>query len=340
MSAPGPFVADLEAAGIRHVPLDPRHPGHGPGPRPGRGRGELYRHPARPAARHPAHPQPEAGLVRPPGRPRLARVPGRGQHGARPVRRCPATRWPEAGRRLRTRAGRGHLLAGRAGAEPRGHRRPRPPAACRRRGCTCSATASTCDRFDPAASDAEAPSIGPGAEMRRRTTRSWSAWSGGWWPRRGSPRCWPPRPRARGTDAPAPLGADRTRSIRPRPTRVDAGVAGRSAGPTTWRCSASATTSSDLYAGHGPVRAGLAPRGLPARRHGGGRHGRAGRGHRHPGLPPGGRRRRDRSARAGARRRRAGPAVAALAGRSADAGRAMGGGGAGQGRPASSTSSA
>ena len=83
-------------------------------------------------------------------------------------------------------------------------------------------------------------------------------------------------------DKPDALAPERARA-RPRPRR-------RAPRPTGRRRRA--------VLGDGRVRARLPPRGVPASRDGSRGHGPPGRGHRHPGLPPGRRSRRHRAARA------------------------------------------
>ena len=160
--------------------------------------GELHRvfRALRPDDR--AHPQPEAGGVRPPRRARRART-GDRQHGPRPLRdaRRPVR---EAGGRLRARAARGHVLPGRAGPEPRGRPHAAPPRDPRTSDHACSATASTSPASGPTGVDVGAGATSCAAARASRPARSWSARSAASCGRRATARCSRPPVALRETD--------------------------------------------------------------------------------------------------------------------------------------------
>ena len=179
---------------------------------------------------------------------------------------------------------------------PKTSRRSRA-SACRGASSRCSATASTSRRFDPG--DRRPPTtcrprvreLGACGSRRRRGRARRPAGA-----REGLPRGVRGRaPAARARAARCGSRSSATTTTR-RPTRST---------PTTARVAAAAGVRflggrDDVAApvrGHGRLRAGVAPRGLPALADGGGGDGPAGRRDRHPRLPPGRRRRRHRPAR-------------------------------------------
>ena len=211
-SAPGAHVAAIEARGVRHVAL--RHATRSMAPHRDLRSSASCGRCSPPCARHRAHPQPEAGVVRAPGGP-AGRGAGDREHGARALR-PPGGSVAPAGGGLRARADGRRLLGRRAGAEPRGPGRAAPPAgpggpaapARQRRRPRPLRAARGRHRARGRRSGA------PGGSAPTRW--SWAP-SVGWCARRGSPSCWR-RPGSSADGAPRRGWSWWARTTRPRPT--------------------------------------------------------------------------------------------------------------------------
>ena len=269
----------------------------GPGRRRA-GRPRALAHPAARAGGRPAHAQPETRAVRPRRRATGAGT-GRRQHRPRPLR---DRRRPDrpSGRGLLPRGVRLPVLRRGAGPEPRGPRAHAPMAPHPQRRA-----ARQRHRSHPVRPRAvlDATTATPsGRRSASTTTPCSSATVGRLVAEKGLPELFDgddatPRDRfvlvvvgAPDPVKPDALGAD----------EVDACTRTRGPVPRSSRRRRRAVR------GHGRLRAGVAPRRLPAGGDGGGGDGTSGRRHRRPRVPGGRRRRRHRIAGAGRRPRRAG----------------------------------
>ncbi len=281
-------------------PSRPCHPRHGAASRrAGVGRAlppvPLLR------SRHRAHAQPQAWCVRASGRPGGA-CSGGGQHGARPLRAARRSA-RQACVRLLARARGGDLLRRRVAAERRGSARARAsPGASSQAARARQRHRPQPLRSQPARCRTPRQGAGrarPGSHRRRRGRRRPAGRGEGL---RRTARCLRPgagrAPRGRlgdrGAVRPVEGRCPLTRGDRRRRARARRALPRR------------ARRRGRSLRRHGHLRAGLASGGLPPLGHGGGRHGPAPRGHRHPRMPPGGRPGGHRHARAAGRRRRVG----------------------------------
>ena len=279
ISARGPDVPFLEARGLRFVGARGLDPVDEPAAATSAPPASLWRtlRRERPDVLHTHNPKP--GIY---GRVlgRLAGVPARGPHHPRPLRRArrPA---PQAAGRLRPGGHGQPLQPRRAGAEPRG---PRPDAAVAHRASPQAPPARQRRRprpVPPGRRDGRAAGREPSWASSRTT--SWSGSSRRLVAEKGDPRADRGGRPARAA-VPAPARSARTTPRRPTrcPRRCSTAAAAAGAVLTGHR-----EDVDRLYAAMDVFCLPVAPRGLPARGHGGGRQ-RAARGrHRHPRLPAG-----------------------------------------------------
>ncbi len=227
ISAPGPFVDEIVAAGVRFVPLEGSTRGWSLGDdlRAARALWGILR---QDSARRPPHPQPQAGRLRA-DRGSAGRGTPRGQHRPRPVRHRgrpsdqAARGVPAGGHRLA-------LLRRRVGAEPRGSRPCSPDgdiSAPKKTGLLGNGV--DLERFNPERFDRRGAGADQGRGRRRPRPTSSSVWWGGWWPRRDIPSCSrPPRGWATATwcspSAPTSRTSPTRSPVRWWPTAESAGV--------------------------------------------------------------------------------------------------------------------
>ncbi len=283
ISAEGPFVDEIVAAGVRFVPLEGSTRGWSLGDdlRAARALWAILR---RIRSRRAPHAQSKTGGVRADRRAARRRT-ARGQHRPRPVRHRggPAQ---QAARGLPVGSHRLALLRRRVGPEPRGsrpahqvaHLGPEEDRPSRQRSGSGAVQPGEV-RLRGASPDQERD------RCRSQTTSSLVSW-GGWWQRRVTPSC-SRQPRGLGDGylvlAIGPDEPDKPDAL-PREMVAAAEATGRPF-PRDARRRRSALRR------YGHLRAPVAPRGLPPLGHGGGGDRAPRGGHRHQRVPPGGGRR-------------------------------------------------